>query len=205
MKYDTYEEDDSGAVLERYEWDQWLLHEADNQDALRVLYIGDSISGGIFDRINVLAKDEIIFDNFKTSKAVDNPFFKESLHLFGLQQKRRDLIIFNNGLHGWHLEDEREYGFHYEKMVQFLLQEFTNVPLALILSTSVVGERNERVIKRNSVVKRIAGKYDLPVIDLFRTSEQWFDLISADGVHYTAEGADKLTDTTLSAVRSLLL
>lgn len=46
---------------------------------------------------------EILFDGFGTSKALDNPYFQQSLHLFAAQEGYRDLVLFNNGLHGWHL------------------------------------------------------------------------------------------------------
>ena len=37
-----------------------------------------------------------------------------SVKLFAQQESRRDAVVFNNGLHGWHLDDSTEYAEHYE-------------------------------------------------------------------------------------------
>ena len=41
---------------------------------------------------------KILFDGFGSSKALDNPFLKEAVRLFGLQLPKIDLVLFNNGL-----------------------------------------------------------------------------------------------------------
>ena len=50
-----------------------------------------------------------------------NPYFKPTLELFMKQQNKCDAILFNNGLHGWHLSPEA-YEAYYEQMLRFLLQ-----------------------------------------------------------------------------------
>ena len=111
------------------------------------------------------------------------------------------MILFNNGLHGFHLEDESEYAEHYEKMVKFLLEEYTNVPLYLLLTTYVRNEeRLERVKIRNQAVLKIADKYNLPVIDLYAATEKNKELLLDDGVHFTPEGYEMIAKEILSAV-----
>ena len=101
----TYESENKTSKLETLEWDNvWWEHTENNIDK-RVLYIGDSISCGIRHQITRLSNNNILCDGFATSKAVDNPYFKETLKLFMKQQNKCDAILFNNGLHGGHLDD----------------------------------------------------------------------------------------------------
>lgn len=200
----TYEEKDVGTKLEKFEWDNVWWEQTGDHIKPRVLYIGDSISAGLRRYAQNGSNDEILFDRFGTSKALDNKYFMDSIRIFCLQEERRDLIIFNNGLHGWHLSDTEDYSCYYEKMMNFLLEEYPGTPLVLALTTSVVGERNERVMTRNKVAQDIAVKYNLPVIDLYSASIECFDLISSDGVHFTEEGYKKMAVKILDVIRPIL-
>ena len=187
-------------TLETYEWDHVWLEHADDPDAKRVLYIGDSISCRTRHHATAATNGTVLFDGFGTSKAVDNPYFKPAVRLFAAQQGTRRAVIFNNGLHGWHLSDDDEYKTYYEDMVQFLLQEFPDTPLYLVLSTVLADKAlDARGAVRNQAVREIAAKYDLPLIDLRSASERAFSLLSEDGVHFTEEGyavlAQEIVDT----------
>jgi len=187
-------------TLETYEWDHVWLEHADDPDAKRVLYIGDSISCRTRHHATAATNGTVLFDGFGTSKAVDNPYFKPAVRLFAAQQGTRRAVIFNNGLHGWHLSDDDEYKTHYEDMVQFLLQEFPDTPLYLVLSTVLADKAlDARGAVRNQAVREIAAKYDLPLIDLRSASKRAFSLLSEDGVHFTEEGyavlAQEIVDT----------
>lgn len=199
----TYETTDNNTELETYEWDNVWWEQAGNHVRDRVLYIGDSISCGIRQTATKLSGGKLLFDGFGTSKAVDNPFFMDSIRLFAEQQKYRKLILFNNGLHGFHLDDEEAYGFHYENMVKFLLKEYEGIPLILVLTTWIAQERRGRVEARNRTVRGIAAKYNLPVIDLYTEAEKHADLISDDGVHFLEEGYEKLAEKILESISAL--
>ena len=200
----TYEKENRTSGLEMYEWDNVWWEQAPNVIKPRVLYIGDSISCGIRRIATNLSGEEILFDGFGTSKAVDNLYFADTLRLFGKQQGTRKLVLFNNGLHGFHLSDREEYKGYYEKMVKFLMEEYRDIPIALVLTTSVADSDNERVIARNESVKVIAEKYNLPVIDLYSVSVQYGKMHSADGVHYTEEGYEKLAQKLLEFVYEII-
>ena len=176
-------------ILEKYEWDALWIENTGNNESRRVLYIGDSISSGTRKVANMLKKDEILFDGFATSKAVDNPFYKKSIGLFAEQLPKLELILFNNGLHGFHLEDNSEYAHYYEEMIKFLLEEYPNIPLYILLTTYRHNEEKlNRVKARNKVVLNIAKKHNLQVIDLYTVTEKNKELLSEDGVHFTDEG-----------------
>ena len=204
MENNTYQRGEAKFKLETYEWDNLWWEQTEESNKPRVLYIGDSISGALRRYAQAGCEDRILFDRFGTSKSLDNPYFEQSIHLFGLQQERRNLIIFNNGLHGWHLSDKEEYSFYYEKTVEFLMTEFPNTPILLALTTKTGDERSQRVVVRNEVVKEIGAKYGLPIVDLYTASEMCFEFISEDGVHFTEEGYEKIAVKLLEGINELI-
>ena len=190
-------------VYEPYEWDNTWIEHADDSNRKRVLYIGDSISCGTRHIATNLTDCRILFDGFGTSKALDNPYFEDMLRLFAAQESRRDAVLFNNGLHGFHLDDKTEYRNDYEKMVQFLLSEFRNNTVFILLTTHVADEaQNKRVILRNLAATEVAKKYHLPTIDLYSVSAAMPDQLT-DGVHFTQSGYQALAQTILNALSAI--
>lgn len=178
---------------ERWEWDNTKILYANDESRTRVLYIGDSISWGTRDVATMRCEEKILFDGFATSRSIDSPTFMDALKIFASQQPNRRAVLFNNGLHGWHLEDYDEYGYHYEKVVKQIIEHFDE-PVIIVLSTTLTREGGEERIKiRNKKAVEIAKKYNLPVIDLFEVSSKIKHLIS-DGIHYTQEGYEVFTD-----------
>ncbi len=201
----TYAFEDRKTNLETYEWDNVWWEHAGTTDTPRVLYIGDSISCATRRHATEISGNTLFFDGFGTSKAVDNPYFAASLHLFAAQERERAVILFNNGLHGWHMDDEGAYREHYEALVQFLLKEFDGTPVVLLLTTAVAdAERDARVVVRNRVVSSLAKTYGLPVLDLYSLTDAHRDLLSPDGVHLTQEGYRLLAKTLVDGVNAVL-
>ena len=145
----TYESKDCSTPLEQYEWDHTWWDEPSRTEDTRIAYIGDSISRGTRRLVTSLSEGSIKCDGFGTSKALDNPFFKDSLKLFFIQMSSCSAILFNNGLHGWHLSEE-EYKEKYREMICFLRETY-HFPIFILLTTDAAAdeERNQRVIKRN--------------------------------------------------------
>ena len=199
----TYENETTKTPLETYEWDNVWWEQTNKTDIPRVLYIGDSISCGTRTRATAAAQGKLLFDGFGTSKALDNPYFKDTLRLFTRQQESRCAILFNNGLHGWHLQDDSEYKQYYEEMIQFLLQEFPGTPLLLVLTTHVANaERDARVVIRNGVVTELAKQYGLPTVDLFAITKEHDDLFT-DGVHLKPDGYVLLAEELVKSVQAV--
>lgn len=189
MKSFTYENDNSKDVYEKYEWDNTWIEHANGSNARRVLYIGDSISCQIRQHATKLAKETILFDGYGSSKGIDNPYLVDSIRLFAKQQGKCDVVIFNNGLHGWHLDDKTEYGEYYKRIVKFLLDEFKDTPIFLALTTHVGNnEREKRVIARNNTVIKIAKNFNLQIIDLYSKSLELHDMLDEYGVHFSQNG-----------------
>ena len=205
MNYYTYEFEDKGNQLETYEWDNVWWEHADKTGTPRILYIGDSISCATRRIATSASNGEIYFDGLGTSKAVDNPYLCDTIRLFAGQQGERSAILFNNGLHGWHLDDNTGYRNNYEKIIKFLINEFPQTPILLLLTTAVKDiARNARVIVRNQVVCELAELYNLPVIDAYSVIDDNRDLISADGVHLSPDGYKLLGNELIKGVKKVL-
>lgn len=201
----TYEFENKKTALEKYEWDNVWWDRTDLTDTPRVLYIGDSISCAARRFATSEAQEKLLFDGVGTSKAIDNPHFAELISNFAKQQSGRGAVLFNNGLHGWHLEDDTQYKEHYEKMLNFLLSEFKDVPIFLVLTTAVANmERKARVIARNEQVLSLAKKYSLEVIDLYSITDKNRNLLSEDGVHLLPEGYKLLAKEIVKKVQKVI-
>lgn len=192
-------------ILENYEWDNTWIEKTEQITEKRVLYIGDSISCGTRTQANTIADGEILFDGFGTSKSLDNPYYVESLLSFTKQGPDRKVIIFNNGLHGWHIPEDR-YEELYVNFVNELVVNFPDTVLVLVLTTFVTNEKfhNDRVIERNEIAMKIAKRFNLPIIDLYTVSEENKEFISDDGVHFLEKGYQILANEVLSVVKEYL-
>lgn len=198
------EESKQNIRLEEYEWDNTWIEKTSNKDSLRVLYIGDSISCPTRKLATEESEEKILFDGVATSKAVDNPYLFETVKLFASQQSRRDIVVFNSGLHGPHLTNE-EYSFHYESVIKLLLNEFKETPLILLLSTPQAKvDRDMRVVERNQEVIKLGGKYNLPVIDFYSIIKPYPELLNDDGIHLTHDGYVILAKKLASEATKLL-
>ena len=195
----TYESGESTRPLETFEWDNIWWEHTENTACRRVLIIGDSISCGYRHVLNQKLAGRFLADGFGTSKAVDNPFLIKALALFIGQMNRVDGIVFNSGLHGWHLSTP-SYKTAYRQTIEKLIEKSGGVKPALALTTPVrrgdnlaeFDSRNGMVLERNQAVWEIAGEYGLEVLDYYSLLCDKPQLYTEDGVHLKEEGYDLL-------------
>ena len=190
-------------VYETIVWDDTWIHWLDVPDVTRVLYIGDSISRGTRIAGNDTPGTKLFFDTFSTSKSLDNPYFLPTLKMFAQQQPYRQAVLFNNGLHGWHLTEE-EYAELYDAFVDELIAEYGHDMIYLVLTTFSTSDQfpNDRVIARNEIAKRIAAEKNLKVIDLYTVAKANQEHI-LDGVHFDNEGYQALAHALAEALKEL--
>jgi hypothetical protein len=199
----TYQKELTASQLETYEWDNNWLEHCEDTSTPRVLYIGDSISCATRISLNQSANRAMLFDGFGTSKALDNEFFIPSVRTWADQQRHRRFVLFNNGLHGWHLSNE-EYAALYERFVIFLKKDFSDSQIVLLLTTHITDiERDKIVVERNQAVLEIAKKHELPIIDLYSLTLQNQHLISSDGVHLLPEGYEIVANKILTCLHTM--
>lgn len=200
----TYQPEPAENKLETFEWDNFWIEQAPDTKTDRIFYIGDSISCGIRRFATECSNGRLFFDNFGTSKALDNPYFKPSVELYSRETGSARAVLFNNGLHGWHLNDA-EYSASYREMLDFLLKQFPQRPVYPVLTTAVEDKAQcGRVIARNKEVMSIAAEYGLPVIDLFEPSVRFQNLLMSDGVHFSDEGCRILADVIVKFLENNL-
>ena len=193
-------EDTCTAKLETFEWDQFWLEHTEDTKSPRILYVGDSISVPTRAALNGNAGGKVRVDGLATSKALDNPWFAGTILSAAGQEGHCDLILFNNGLHGFHLDDTEEYPKLYADMIRFLRQKFPSVPIEIVLTTPVRAEDTEkRVLLRNEAARRIAGELGCGVLD-YHSIPGIADCIGADGVHLTPEGYGKLAALAMERI-----
>lgn len=184
-------------ILEEKEWSNLWWEEAYNHEKKRILLVGDSITNGYQPAVNGIFKGEILANAWTTSKALDNPYFLEELDFVWRQNGYRyELIHFNNGLHGWHLGEE-EYEKLYERVIEYIMKMHPDTKIVLALSTPVCipgpqmeldPEKNQQVLKRNEIVKKIGKKYRLSINDLYTAMLGEKEFRSEDGYHYNQKG-----------------
>ncbi len=200
MSKDTYEFDNKIEKKETYEWSDFWCEYANDAETFRVLYIGDSISRSMRYILNRVADGKIRIDNFATSKGIDNPFLKEEINIFKSQQERYDLVLFNNGLHGFHLNTE-EYGRHYGEMIQYLNDIFEDVPIEAVLTTFTSRDNMQKAVEeRNAAACRVAKEHGVKVIDLYKPSYENRGLLADDGVHWKNDGCEMFAAILLEEI-----
>lgn len=204
MEEFTYQKTTPVSQLETYEWDNIWWEHADDDTKQRILIIGDSISCGYRRLVNECLEGAVYVDGFGTSKAVDHAKFTAGLDYFMSQEKNCKLILFNNGLHGWHLDVEA-YKEHYRRIIEILMERYPDQELALLLSTPTQdAERDAHICKRNAAVKEIAAEKNLDTVDLYTVVNENRNFFTEDGVHLRAEGYAVLAEEVADVIRKKL-
>ncbi len=189
----TYQEKITEYPREKYEWDRVWFEDLYDTEAKRVLYIGDSISNATFPYATSESGRKLIFNNFATSKGLDNPFYYPMIKMFIEQNERKDAILINNGLHGWHLDDEK-YEELYLELIDNIKRCCPDTPVFIVLTTAVDDSKDfsHRVPERNERARAVAKKSDVRIIDLYSASNANKGLLCGDGVHFIPDGCQLL-------------
>lgn len=211
MNKDTYEFEITNKSLEQYEWDDLWRIEAYDQNTPRLFSIGDSISRGYRHFLADAFRNVMCVDNFATSKAVDNPWLLKMIHLSLEQLGNCKVILFNNGLHGWHLNEE-EYRENYDAIISELCEKYLDIKIVIALSTptrkngeiKLPSERINNIIKRNEYAVSIAEKYNLPYVDLYSVLVDKLEYYINDGVHLNEKGYKALAREIYKKINELL-
>lgn len=199
---------------EDIEWsDFWWTHESDKSKP-RVLFIGNSISKGYFSAASSKLADKANCDRYSSSRSIADPaLLKETKIAMG--KYHHAVIHFNNGLHGWHLTNE-QYEKGLTKYVKFLnANKYKDCQLIYSLTTPVSSKepgvkldtvRNQVVIDRNRIARKIMEENNIPVIDLYGLMEPDLEKYNSSkgDLHYKEEGYERMAEKIIEEISKLL-
>lgn len=199
---------------EDIEWsDFWWSHESDMAKP-RVLFIGNSISRGYYSAISTRLSGKVNCDRYATSRSIEDPaLFRETE--IAMANYHHAVIHFNNGLHGWHLtNDQYEKGLR--KYVKFLKSHKSKgCVLVYSLTTPYPSKepgqkldpvKNQVVIDRNMIARKIMDENSIAVIDLYGLMEPELEKYSGSkgDVHYNNEGYERLAEKISNEILKLI-
>lgn len=195
-------------MKEEFEWIQTWCDYTDKKDLPRVLFVGDSITRAYYEDVRNKLGGKCYVDYVATSYAVDSKVYTDvTAGLAG--DSDYALIHFNHGLHGMHMTD-KVYGEGIEKLLKEIGK---NRKVILATSTIVKESGNARIdyrqtgiiLRRNEIVRYIAGKYGYGVDDLYTVSANVpNEMRLGDGVHYTEAGSERLAEHVAKVILSAL-
>jgi hypothetical protein len=182
-------------VREQFEWTNIWCNNANDLILPRVLLIGDSIACGYSPIVIKQLQGKANVDRLGTSRSINDPVLIKETTLM-LEDCNYIAVHFNNGLHGWHLDDE-PYAKYLRQYTQ-LLQKLSNGAKLIWASTTPITvqddtqnidlEKNNKVLRRNALAEEIMQEYHIPISDLYQLVLNKAELRGADGYHYNADG-----------------
>lgn len=181
--------------LERIEWsDVWVV-DADRDNLPKVLLVGDSIVKGYYDQVEARMAGKAACARYATSKFLGNPDYLVELGLL-LKRHDFDVIHINNGLHGWDYSEE-EYRQGLEALLAALKRDAPGAKIIWCMTTPVRSSgdlsqfdagQNDRVIARNKIAGELMEAAEIPINNLYETVRDHPDYFAGDGVHYNDKG-----------------
>jgi len=198
------------ALLERIEWsDIWVVN-ANIDDLPRVLLVGDSIVRGYFATVEKELNGAADCARYATSKFLGNPGYLAELELL-LKEYRFDVVHINNGLHGW-AYTEQQYGDSIPKLLAMIQKQAPGAALIWATTTPVrnrddlsrLSDRTERVRERNRIALEILKKRGVPVDDLCGLVENRPDFYAGDGTHFNEKGRAAQGKQVAETIRKFL-
>lgn len=128
----------------------------------RVMLIGDSITLGYGNVVCRELNEQGIHTAWLcTSKSIDNPSLHKEI-MYAMSEYPVDLIHFNNGLHGWHL-NENAYADALEDTLVWLRTHYPNTKFVFASTTQSARNayEHEQIKKRNEKALEIAKRLNV--------------------------------------------
>ncbi|NLV44683.1 MAG: SGNH/GDSL hydrolase family protein [Candidatus Hydrogenedentes bacterium] len=181
--------------LEKIEWtDIWVM-DANEMANARVLLVGDSIVKGYYGPVEKHLSEKASCARYATSLFLSNPDYLAELGLL-LKRYDFDVIHINNGLHGWDYTEEA-YRLGLTALLEMMKRDAPEAKLIWCMTTPVRNSKelsqfdaaqNNRVIERNRIAAEIMEAAGIPVNDLYETVKDHPEYFAGDGVHYNGDG-----------------
>ena len=198
-------------IHERIEWSDIWITDANDDEATRVLLVGDSIVRGYFAGVEKELGKDVSCARYTTSKFLSHPDFLAEL---GLLLSRYDFAVIhlNNGLHGWgYTEDDYRGGL--TRLIALVKEKAPRAKLVWAMTTPVrVGndiekiheERTPRVIQRNAIAREVMAGQGVAINDLYGLVAEHTPFFSKDGTHFSESGRAAQAKQVADAIRAQL-
>ncbi|MCK4829277.1 SGNH/GDSL hydrolase family protein, partial [bacterium] len=192
---------------EGIEWcNTW--HNAANKDNLpRVLFIGDSMTNGYFNKASKYLKGKAHTSLLCTSSSLGSNDLTQQIKLV-LNQHEDSVIHFNNGLHG-RVYSNDQYRKAFEETIKLLKKESDAVIIWRNITPYNPESKNYEtdngwVDERNAIANEIVAHYQIPTQDLYTPMKGKADYYR-DPVHFKPEAikiqAQQVADTVLKYLK----
>lgn len=193
---------------ESIEWcDIWISH-ANETNLPRVLLIGDSIARDYYPEVEKRLSKKAYVARLATSRFISDPVLLEEIKLV-LSQAKFDVVVFNNGMHGWQHPDAM-----YQKAFPKLIKTIrANAPKARLIWATTTPLRDgkgmaydtkaeysdERIAARNTSAAEIVTARNIPIVDL-NSAVRGRPELHSDNVHFNGQGSQILAAQVSAAV-----
>ena len=177
------------------EWTEWcnIWHNtASKNDLPRVLFIGDSITNGYFNKASEHLKGKAYTSLLCTSNSLGSSILTQRIKL-ELDQYEYSVIHFNNGLHGRPYSAD-QYRKAFEETIELLNEESDAVIIWATITPYNPKSKNYEtdnawVDERNTIANEIVTRYQIPINDLYTPMKGKADYYQ-DQVHFKPEAIE---------------
>lgn len=201
LNYTDYQLKSTSRKFEDIEWTISYIFNRNDHKAPRFLVVGDSICNGYHNMLRQKLGDAASLTFWASSYCVTDPAYLPLLDNV-LNGPKIDLVIYNNGLHslGSNYAEWREA---YPMVIKFIQAKLPGVPVVLLNSTPLK-DRDQRVNKVNEMTADIAKELDLLVIDFFSFCDKFDCSLWSDKYHFLPEAIEKQAEFLAEKIRPLL-
>jgi lysophospholipase L1-like esterase len=182
----------------------------------RILYYGDSISGGYGDRFTALMKDKAYcyhWVHFVGSVGG----FQTNAFVAAAGVAPFDVIIFNNGLHSLSWTPDKVTDAQIEAVLRNMVRAFRQgAPKAKLIWAATtphtakgkpvtgLGEKNPIVIRINTLAENIIKEENVELVDLYALLKDHLNLAAGDQYHWTGDAYQMIAKALAEKCDALL-
>ena len=197
---------------ESIEWCDIWISSANETNLPRVLLIGDSITRDYYPEVEKRLAGKAFVARLATSRFVADVVLLKEIKLV-LDETRFDVVVFNNGMHGWQ-HSEAEYRKAFPELIKTIR---ANAPMARLIWATTTPLRDgkgvtsdtkaeysdERIAARNTLAAEETTSRKIPAVDL-NAAVRGHPEFHSDNVHFNAQGIQVLAAQVSSAIEKLL-
>ena len=191
----TEQPDQTEVKLEKNDWSNIWIENANQSEKPRILFVGDSITEGYYPFIMDYLSQDFSLGYYVTSKFIGNPDYQTELTTI-LDRYDFEIIHINNGLHGWDYSIQ-EYQKGLEDVKRIMDDHAPNSLLIWCMTTPIRVEENleyldklnQDVILRNQAALEILGENGVIINDLYQEMLKHPEYYR-DGYHFNSAGKE---------------